>query len=106
MIRRPPRSTRTDTLFPYTTLFRSLGVDVHQVDRLAGVGADWHELAFAGLAPFLRIVGGDDVRSEEHTSELQSLMRTSYAVFCLKKKTKAITHSDQILYEYYTQPSH
>src|SRR3546814_3152325 len=106
MIRRPPRSTRPDTLFPYTTLFQSHGEalvlgppvgavglpvqvgcypcgqfvvrpaerrrerdgDAHQVHR--GVGQRWHEAA----------------RSEEHTSELQSLMRISYAVFCLKKK--------------------
>src|SRR3546814_4814219 len=71
MIRRPPRSTRTDTLFPYTTLFRSLPL-----------------LRVNGAAP---VAGGLDARStfnrsEEHTSELQSLMRISYAVFCLKKK--------------------
>src|SRR3546814_1546301 len=74
MIRRPPRSTRTDTLFPYTTLFRSRGDrsdiknigDTEFFDRIAAERAD---------------------RSEEHTSELQSLMRISYAVFCLKKKT-------------------
>src|SRR3546814_11405974 len=81
MIRRPPRSTRTDTLFPYTTLFRS---SRHRaVPRL-------HLLRLPG-----RLGGGDlrvhriddaDQRSEEHTSELQSLMRISYAVFCLKKK--------------------
>src|SRR3546814_17399500 len=101
MIRRPPRSTRTDTLFPYTTLFRSLGAysrlqcprhrradprelgaalfsDVHWRwqcrDRGRGQGRD-------GGHP-----GADGDRSEEHTSELQSLMRISYAVFCLKKK--------------------
>src|SRR3546814_3074326 len=72
MIRRPPRSTRTDTLFPYTTLFRSRH---HAAGDLGDGGAD-------GL--------GDEGhrRSEEHTSELQSLMRISYAVFCLKKKKK------------------
>src|SRR3546814_3764112 len=97
MIRRPPRSTRTDTLFPYTTLFRSallalaeqcrrigvgqmqfhaVAVDLPQdVGQIARVEADLHRLAV--------IAGG---RSEEHTSELQSLMRISYAVFCLKKK--------------------
>src|SRR3546814_9462036 len=85
MIRRPPRSTRTDTLFPYTTLFRSRAgaervVEGKQprldlVDREAGDGA--------GEAR-----GEDRPRSEEHTSELQSLMRISYAVFCLKKKKK------------------
>src|SRR3546814_10179531 len=90
MIRRPPRSTRTDTLFPYTTLFRSgdgvadgVGLDSGLGERLGqsvlrgvGEGEDppWHREATCG-------------RSEEHTSELQSLMRISYAVFCLKKKT-------------------
>src|SRR3546814_3530888 len=70
MIRRPPRSTRTDTLFPYTTLFRSLG-----------------ERRAAGDLQHQSPVQGDhQLRSEEHTSELQSLMRISYAVFCLKKK--------------------
>src|SRR3546814_14594888 len=68
MIRRPPRSTRTDTLFPYTTLFRS-AIDAHAV-----VPAD------VGMCVQFAIE-----RSEEHTSELQSLMRISYAVFCLKK---------------------
>src|SRR3546814_3564300 len=111
MIRRPPRSTRSDTLFPYTTLFRSRswngddGVTGHRcvtgvmngnpmpgssdkrvvLDRDAGI----RQLA-------ARLVGHEDAlhlgaklsRSEEHTSELQSLMRISYAVFCLKKKKK------------------
>src|SRR3546814_9846059 len=80
MIRRPPRSTRTDTLFPYTTLFRSCSV----CRRLRGV------LSRSPSAPNLRTrcrTGGAG-RSEEHTSELQSLMRISYAVFCLKKKKK------------------
>src|SRR3546814_19391046 len=73
MIRRPPRSTRTDTLFPYTTLFRSGG--------RGGI----HEVEAGALR---RLLGRlQHVRSEEHTSELQSLMRISYAVFCLKKKT-------------------
>src|SRR3546814_12892280 len=77
MIRRPPRSTRTDTLFPYTTLFRSLA---------RGDGA---VVAEALLEPDLRRMArapAEEGRSEEHTSELQSLMRISYAVFCLKKK--------------------
>src|SRR3546814_9973333 len=75
MIRRPPRSTRTDTLFPYTTLFRSArqGQGVGSIRRRARPAA----------APPRR---GPLRRSEEHTSELQSLMRISYAVFCLKKK--------------------
>src|SRR3546814_10487996 len=68
MIRRPPRSTRTDTLFPYTTLFRSWGST---------------QQAFPMLHPYASPLS---FRSEEHTSELQSLMRISYAVFCLKKK--------------------
>src|SRR3546814_1002414 len=75
MIRRPPRSTRTDTLFPYTTLFRS---DPYPPDA----GAIWRPPAGRGAAGAV----GLDARSEEHTSELQSLMRISYAVFCLKKK--------------------
>src|SRR3546814_4379348 len=80
MIRRPPRSTRTDTLFPHTTLFRSLvraartparpGLRLGRGKRLCGC----------------RSSPGNPSRSEEHTSELQSLMRISYAVFCLKKK--------------------
>src|SRR3546814_9173890 len=72
MIRRPPRSTRTDTLFPYTTLFRSC-LDVRRCERGGRGGVDGRAQPQAG-------------RSEEHTSELQSLMRISYAVFCLKKK--------------------
>src|SRR3546814_2169376 len=88
MIRRPPRSTRTDTLFPYTTLFRS-----HRRARVvAGSGRQFHAnligFGFIGAA-----VGQREHRSEEHTSELQSLMRISYAVFCLKKKK--IQHKDQ-----------
>src|SRR6056297_4080381 len=67
MIRPPPRSTRTDTLFPYTTLFRSHATGV---------------LGYTSPRPQI----GDRARSEEHTSELQSLRRISYAVFCLKKK--------------------
>src|SRR3546814_4640596 len=80
MIRRPPRSTRTDTLFPYTTLFRS-----HAGHRSSGD----QRSRTRRLLP-----GADDAsRSEEHTSELQSLMRISYAVFCLKKKKKHNTIS-------------
>src|SRR3546814_9153068 len=105
MIRRPPRSTRTDTLVPYTTLFRSDADAVHALERLDHVE---HRIALTGakvpdrqrfIAPGDRAqrrdmaVGEvDDMdRSEEHTSELQSLMRISYAVFCLKKKK--ITHT-------------
>src|SRR3546814_8783738 len=81
MIRRPPRSTRTDTLFPYTTLFRSI--------LLGGRSRpQWFRQQSASLRkPFqLRGPARDRDRSEEHTSELQSLMRISYAVFCLQKK--------------------
>src|SRR3546814_5703361 len=113
MIRRPPRSTRTDTLFPYTTLFRSLrraveiGHWVRQLqigaalvpegetaERVKRVGAG--RLGGQVQAHVPRVPSGDrraqhrqaqPFRSEEHTSELQSLMRISYAVFCLKKKT-------------------
>src|SRR3546814_2059124 len=93
MIRRPPRSTRTDTLFPYTTLFRSqeaavvedrmgdrddMGVDAFQVEQDV-------EMQRTRLQAF---------RSEEHTSELQSLMRISYAVFCLKTKIRRMNRSN------------
>src|SRR3546814_3807479 len=104
MIRRPPRSTRTDTLFPYTTLFRSLrragGARPPRLLRRAPEGG----AARPGRAPRphhrrhgtrRRGRPRPPARSEEHTSELQSLMRISYAVFCLKKKTK---HKDRKLY--------
>src|SRR3546814_4939929 len=91
MIRRPPRSTRTDTLFPYTTLFRS---------GAAGFARPIGDTSFLLRRPippgplkravrlpvFARFSRSSRMRSEEHTSELQSLMRISYAVFCLKKK--------------------
>src|SRR3546814_3807486 len=106
MIRRPPRSTRTDTLFPYTTLFRSSLTEPRHVEfhenylrdlalQVRGVTA--MPLAYLGGVQSIEGVdqamadGFDAVamgRSEEHTSELQSLMRISYAVFCLKKKKK------------------
>src|SRR3546814_1410005 len=85
MIRRPPRSTRTDTLFPYTTLFRSAlrGPDpAAEGER----DADVHRRELQALADTNLLVILVQYRSEEHTSELQSLMRISYAVFCLKKK--------------------
>src|SRR3546814_2358854 len=82
MIRRPPRSTRTDTLFPYTTLFRSAAA---RLPRAAASAAGGARLGGGGGRPHR---GLQRRRSEEHTSELQSLMRISYAVFCLKKKTK------------------
>src|SRR3546814_1881505 len=100
MIPRPPRSTRTDTLFPYTTLFRSNGVIDENYWLAAYIGgalgrdAGWTVNAYANWLsstdPFVGEVAGYGAtaayRSEEHTSELQSLMRISYAVFCLKKK--------------------
>src|SRR3546814_3313564 len=113
MIRRPPRSTRTDTLFPYTTLFRSLdaclrlgadvivntdgdnqycGADIPALVRpiLDGtadlVVGDRRTSEVAHFSPFKKRLQRLGSRSEEHTSELQSLMRISYAVFCLKKK--------------------
>src|SRR3546814_3588788 len=90
MIRRPPRSTRTDTLFPYTTLFRS------ETSSPAGSSTAWrarHTTRFPNRSAPAAPRGSRETaptapspRSEEHTSELQSLMRISYAVFCLKKK--------------------
>src|SRR3546814_8898582 len=108
MIRRPPRSTRTDTLFPYTTLFRSSKARMAEVklhpDWLAAIGGEFEQPYMAALKQFLageRAKGKAiyprprGTRSEEHTSELQSLMRNSYAVFCLKKKknNKTITYT-------------
>src|SRR3546814_5209145 len=117
MIRLPPRSTRTDTLFPYTTLFRSYQ---HAGDRLRASVEDSHlvihqfEIFYLGLVTAEILAHGDvervdgtvtlgdrharlavDGRSEEHTSELQSLMRISYAVFCLKKKNKYTTDNTE-----------
>src|SRR3546814_3646597 len=83
MIRRPPRSTRTDTLFPYTTLFRSL--------RFTARSHAWERRPPHSCAR--RVYSSESSRSEEHTSELQSLMRISYAVFCLKKKTNNKEHT-------------
>src|SRR3546814_2392927 len=109
MIRRPPRSTRTDTLVPYTTLFRSEAADVDEaaaddaeaghalerardiaLARARNVGRREHRHNLGRRADDIggEAAGDDDFRSEEHTSELQSLMRISYAVFCLKKKKK------------------
>src|SRR3546814_5531447 len=89
MIRRPPRSTRTDTLFPYTTLFRSRLRNVGFQEAKGELPPFVGERPQAGVDPkwpFSRKFSEQSVRSEEHTSELQSLMRISYAVFCLKKK--------------------
>src|SRR3546814_20037988 len=95
MIRRPPRSTRTDTLFPYTTLFRSLRDIAELIQDSPALAlsvireANHHTHGnFAEPAENLEVAIN---RSEEHTSELQSLMRISYAVFCLKKKIQTIT---------------
>src|SRR3546814_8652928 len=99
MIRRPPRSTRTDTLFPYTTLFRS---DVGFIQAPARIKATPPEPAQPLLhlgrstGPSDRSSYGRPKRSEEHTSELQSLMRISYAVFCLKKKKKDANTNKQL----------
>src|SRR3546814_4112407 len=104
MIRRPPRSTRTDTLFPYTTLFRSVTDldlfftqlqtldDKHvHVPNSQAVSNPIVNFSRDGVRRCIIVFGiGYDDRSEEHTSELQSLMRISYAVFCLKKKNKTI----------------
>src|SRR3546814_1072967 len=98
MIRRPPRSTRTDPLFPYTTLFRSHDVAEDGTRRSHQCAGDDEQVVLQGEADAAGRPAGIGVqhrhhdrhvgRSEEHTSELQSLMRTSYAVFCLKKKTQ------------------
>src|SRR3546814_3157985 len=109
MIRRPPRSTRTDTLFPYTTLFRSIlaglpsvpdgiarslqSVEAALSDEESGPPVSIEtEGELAPLAYPIRqmVKAAQLIRSEEHTSELQSLMRISYAVFCLKKKKQTI----------------
>src|SRR3546814_4176195 len=96
MIRRPPRSTRTDTLFPYTTLFRS-GLDARHRRPVGEV--------VEGEILQVLCVAHRHVRSEEHTSELQSLMRISYAVFCLKKKKKNITYLTQHIVHNRHKPS-
>src|SRR3546814_1954546 len=107
MIRRPPRSTRTDTLFPYTTLFRSLSTGCRERspgDDAPGGRERAHSLGAGrpGRGGGLRARSGSPTagRSEEHTSELQSLMRISYAVFCLKKKK--INRQYEINYTLYT----
>src|SRR3546814_3036692 len=112
MIRRPPRSTRTDTLFPYTTLFRSiinhdLSTPTNGYEQFSIVGHGLETLAFVMVESyriqdqklfertkeaFKRHVTVAEDRSEEHTSELQSLMRISYAVFCLKNNKPIQTH--------------
>src|SRR3546814_5045619 len=114
MRRRPPRSTRTDTLFPYTTLFRSTPLLVVSIGLFAVVmirelrreSSGLEELAEAaehepGSGP-----EDDDRRSEEHTSELQSLMRISYAVFCLKEKKNKYHHTQTLRTDIYPQHTH
>src|SRR3546814_948057 len=91
MIRRPPRSTRTDTLFPYTTLFRSRPSVARLTIRLSSP-----RQRERGVVAGLRADRAVLVRSEEHTSELQSLMRISYAVFCLKKKKNIKYHTSHM----------
>src|SRR3546814_4149415 len=116
MIRRPPRSTRTDTLFPYTAVFRSILeksealqlIETSTAARLQAGGPEGFKAIWGDLKsdertlPDIALAGAgiqqaqgniDEARSEEHTSELQSLMRSSYAVFCLKKKTKNRKHT-------------
>src|SRR3546814_3357456 len=96
MIRRPPRSTRTDTLFPYTTRFRSApvqGPEARHRGSAAGPGRRRPR-----RRPPERSGASPARRSEEHTSELQSLMRISYAVFCLKKKTQVFGNAFRNVY--------
>src|SRR3546814_5273203 len=113
MIRRPPRSTRTDTLFLYTTLFRS--VPLSAATTRYGSSPSWRTtLSGCTTSPSTRLSVMSSMplmnRSEEHTSELQSLMRISYAVFCLKKKQHNHTNSKEsdnqiikkIIYQQYT----
>src|SRR3546814_5933263 len=111
MLRRPPISTRTDTLFPYTTLFRSGGTirnrnsdTCHPKERDPTTGPADHRLEcrpaphkqrHARIEPGSSVGLGAGLRSEEHTSELQSLMRISYAVLCLKTKTVQTQDVDQ-----------
>src|SRR3546814_5279645 len=105
MIRRPPRSTRTDTLFPYTTLFRSQKISLEKLfreesllERVSAAVASSNSRIRAMNSPASRLTDWNELslerRSEEHTSELQSLMRISYAVFCLKKKKTNDQHND------------
>src|SRR3546814_2174118 len=117
MIRRPPRSTRTDTLFPYTTLFRSQPDDprmlqaLYETLRRSGDRDQARGVFEAALATSPQVAAlwqarlAVEDRSEEHTSELQSLMRISYAVFCLKKKKRTNNTQDTRMY-YPTYTNH
>src|SRR3546814_3370926 len=123
MIRRPPRSTRTDTLFPYTTLFRSLSLCSYWGDgqRKEAIMSDHEPLDWLHLLSHAQalfpgavievILTPDEIihidRSEEHTSELQSLMRISYAVFCLKKKNiRTLTSQTYAIYHILRRYAH
>src|SRR3546814_5558324 len=119
MIRRPPRSTRTDTRFPYTTLFRSHDDQRRAEQAEGGIARRIEQAVGRRIVRFQEIAIGERdreqpaqpaeqeaeahqrgalvIRSEEHTSELQSLMRISYAVFCLKKKKKRINTSTETM---------
>src|SRR3546814_6925151 len=99
MIRRPPRSTRTDTLFPYTTLFRSRSSASTPPATILGTTTSSFPWKPSGGSTILAI----SFRSEEHTSELQSLMRISYAVFCLKKKKKKQIYYHLTMYVQHNQ---
>src|SRR3546814_5394492 len=122
MLRLPPRSTRTDTLFPYTTLFRSSDVLRRRLSRrrdrrraghaaenleigrrVEALGACGENLA-AGLRDADRMLELRGQRSEEHTSELQSLMRISYAVFCLKKTKNKTSTTTSHAHQHTTKP--
>src|SRR3546814_10143141 len=118
MIRRPPRSPRTDTLFPYTTLFRSAppcmsharliddgltSSSLHRMRRSLRTGSQLLLIIGIQMKTTLSTQKMRSCRSEEHTSELQSLMRISYAVFCLKKKTQNNNHK---LTHTYESPTH
>src|SRR3546814_2593011 len=98
MIRRPPRSTRTDTLFPYTTLFRSARLERHGRRTISCPAARSWQNTWPAVSAIRHLTSKTCCafrnRSEEHTSELQSLMRISYAVFCLKKKKNKKTNQD------------
>src|SRR3546814_7234035 len=109
MIRRPPRSTRTDTLFPYPTLFRS-GWRYRPSRRSSRADLRRRRQGARPPGPHVRAIAQQEGarsgpeerpvgRSEEHTSELQSLMRISYAVFCLKKKTTTTKNTTQYIYK-------